>query len=186
MGAVRDRLTFANAASSLAVFLVLTVGAAWAVEQGSVGSGHIKQGAVNVEDTRPGSFGRGIQVGAAAELEQGDSSARWFPVGYGAAPLSAGSAYVHGAPAPVPLRLHDLRVELPGEFSGGGYTFTLGDPARPGTQVTCAIVAGGNVCHDGKALEPLRRGDSVELQVVGSLVGGDPTGAAWTFRAAVP
>lgn len=185
---LRDRLTYANVAATLALFLALAGGVAWALEQNSVRSEHIRNGEVQVRDTQPGALGRGVQLGATSELLQGTGTNRYFPVGYTTEPLGGGAS-AQGAPAPVPLRLDDLRVELPGTVNDGSVTFTLGDPGSATKQLSCTIDAEDDtlVCRDSEpAIEKLFRGDAVQLSVTRSQIELAGTGMTWSFRTTTP
>jgi hypothetical protein len=90
----------------------------------------------------------------------------------------------------VPLRLDDLRVELPGVIlNNGSVSFTVGDPGSATKQLGCTIDADDDplVCRESDpALEKLFRGDSIEfvVQVTGTIT--PATGIAWSFRTATP
>jgi hypothetical protein len=47
---IRARLTYANVTATLALFLALGLGTAWAIENNSVKSKHIKDGEVKPQD----------------------------------------------------------------------------------------------------------------------------------------
>lgn len=183
-----DRASFANVASTLALFLALAGGVAWALENNSVRSEHIKDGEVQVEDTKPGAFGRGLQLGATSELLSGAAPRRYFPVGFSTEPLGTSADDVHGVPVSVAVRLDDLRVELPGELLNGEVTFTLGDPGSATKQLSCTIDSDDDplVCRDnGPAIEKLFRGDSIEMLVQANGI-TPATGIAWSFRTTTP
>ena len=54
---VRERATYSNLVSTLALFLVLTGGVAWAIERNAIKSKHIKDGAVQASDIQDGAIG---------------------------------------------------------------------------------------------------------------------------------
>ena len=51
LAGIRSRLTYANVMATIAVFIALGLGTAWAIEKNSVQSKHIASGAVSLPDT---------------------------------------------------------------------------------------------------------------------------------------
>jgi hypothetical protein len=184
MGRFQPRLSYANVMSTLAVFLALAGGVAYALDRNSVKSKHIKDGQVKLADAQKSAFGRGTVFGAVTNLSGGVGATNYFPSG-----LNVGAS-ARAAIAPVKLRLRDFRVELASVLTGGTRTFELGQfdpdgsgPLRKG--LSCEISAGEASCRAKGPSPRFSAGGAIHLKDVhANPVGG--AHAAFSWRAALP
>jgi hypothetical protein len=156
LATLRGKLTYANVMASIAVFLALGGGIAWALKSNSVKSKHIKDGQVKFQDlndaAEPLGFSYlastgddlqetilnkgGYRFTAACENVTGEPSVEFFMdfpqdgrlVGHGTSDTSGGA----GVPASGP----GVSVDADTPFDGGALTATVGENATLGATFT--------------------------------------------------